>query len=81
MNFTQDEDTLQPPLAEGTHPLESEQSVKIAKSTGGNHHERLEKLYGALQALMANKFTGYLKLNFTQGTLGRVEKFEEILRK
>jgi len=31
--------------------------------------------------LQALGFTGYIKINFSQGSVGRVEKFEEILRK
>ena len=39
--------------------------------------DRLEKLVLAIRSLMENKFTGYIKLNFTQGSIGRIEKFEE----
>jgi hypothetical protein len=30
--------------------------------------------------LTEQQFTGYIKVNFTQGGIGRVEKFEEILK-
>jgi len=33
-----------------------------------------------IKVLMDIKFTGYLKVNFSRGTIGRVEKFEEILK-
>jgi hypothetical protein len=26
------------------------------------------------------EFTGYIKINFSQGGIGRIEKYEEILR-
>jgi hypothetical protein len=32
------------------------------------------------KVLMDKKFTGYIKINFTSGTVERVEKFEEILK-
>lgn len=43
--------------------------------------DKLHQLSEALTVLRDHKFTGYIKVNFTQGTIGRVEKFEEILRK
>jgi len=43
--------------------------------------DRLEKLMSVIRALIESRFTGYIKLNFTQGSIGRIEKFEEILRK
>ena len=52
---------------------ESHQEAKREKT------DRLETLGAALKGLMDRKFTGYIKLNFSQGSIGRVEKFEEIL--
>jgi hypothetical protein len=43
-------------------------------------HEKLERLVEVMSDLMGQEFTGHLKINFTQGGIGRVEKFEEILR-
>ena len=43
--------------------------------------EKLTKLIGMIQVLMDKKFTGSVKINFDRGTVGRVEKFEEILKK
>lgn len=43
--------------------------------------EKLTKIIDMIKALMDKKFTGYIKINFTRGTIGRVEKFEEILKK
>ncbi|NLI81618.1 MAG: hypothetical protein GX443_08020 [Deltaproteobacteria bacterium] len=43
--------------------------------------DKLTRLIAAIRELMELQFTGYIKINFTQGALGRVEKFEEILRK
>jgi hypothetical protein len=34
----------------------------------------------AIQEMNAKEFTGYIKINFTQGGIGRIEKYEEILR-
>jgi len=43
--------------------------------------ERLSRLVDIINALMNKKFTGYIRINFNRGTIGRVEKFEEILKK
>jgi hypothetical protein len=43
--------------------------------------DKLSKLWSVINSLIAGEFTGYIKLNFTQGSIGRIEKFEEILRK
>ncbi len=37
-------------------------------------------LVSVIRELMENQFTGHLKINFSQGGIGRIEKFEEILR-
>ena len=42
--------------------------------------EKLEKLVTVMTSLMGDEFTGHIKINFTQGSIGRVEKFEEILK-
>lgn len=44
------------------------------------HPNTTEKLLGVIEDLVERQFTGYLKLNFSHGTIARVEKFEEILR-
>jgi hypothetical protein len=43
--------------------------------------DKLTKLWTVINSLIATEFTGYIKLNFTQGSIGRIEKFEEILKK
>ena len=43
--------------------------------------ERFEKMVELLKDLMKGQFTGYLKINFSQGGISRVEKFEEVLKK
>lgn len=42
--------------------------------------EKMEKLIEVMTGLISEEFTGHLKINFSQGGIGRVEKFEEILR-
>jgi len=37
-------------------------------------------LVNAIQEMNEKEFTGYIKINFTQGGIGRIEKYEEILR-
>ncbi len=43
--------------------------------------DKLPKLIDMIKALVDRKFTGYIKINFIRGAIGRVEKFEEILKK
>jgi hypothetical protein len=41
---------------------------------------KLARLVETIKTLTEQRFTGYIKVNFTQGGIGRVEKFEEILK-
>ena len=41
---------------------------------------KLNRLMDLMKALVEGRFTGYIKVNFSQGGIGRVEKFEEILK-
>jgi hypothetical protein len=43
--------------------------------------DKLSRLWAVINGLITSEFTGYIKLNFTQGSIGRIEKFEEILKK
>lgn len=43
--------------------------------------DKLNKIVEMIRTLMEKKFTGYIRINFSQGTVGRIEKFEEILKK
>ena len=43
--------------------------------------ERLEKIVELLKELSKGQFTGYIKINFSQGGISRVEKYEEVLKK
>ena len=43
--------------------------------------DKLTKLHEYLSSIRNENFTGYIKVNFSQGNVGRVEKFEEILKK
>jgi hypothetical protein len=40
--------------------------------------EKYEKLFEILKELKKSEFTGSLKINFTQGGVGRIEKLEEM---
>jgi hypothetical protein len=56
-------------IKNGSHPKSS--SSKMA---------RLTDLMNVIQEMNEKEFTGYIKINFTQGGIGRIEKYEEILR-
>ena len=40
--------------------------------------DKMKRLGDEIRTLMEGEFSGYLKINFTQGSLGRIEKSEEI---
>ena len=40
--------------------------------------DRMTRLVEVIENLIESEITGYIKINFTQGSLGRIEKFEEI---
>ncbi len=42
--------------------------------------KKLDLLKKEMESLTESEFTGYVKINFSQGSIGRVEKFEEILK-
>ena len=51
------------------------------KNVNNNQADRFKKLEKYLKELQAEKFTGYIKVNFSQGSIAKVEKFEEVLKK
>jgi hypothetical protein len=42
--------------------------------------EKLARIVELMKTLADEKFTGYIKVNYSQGGIGRIEKFEEILK-
>jgi hypothetical protein len=40
--------------------------------------DRMQKLTEAIRMLIVNEFSGHIKINFSQGSIGRVEKSEEL---
>jgi hypothetical protein len=40
----------------------------------------IERLQDLITKLAREEFTGQIKINFTQGGVGRVEKYEEVLK-
>ncbi|MBT8340163.1 MAG: hypothetical protein HKP58_04805 [Desulfatitalea sp.] len=59
----------------------SNMPAKIIEKPKSSQMKKLEKVVEYLNGIRDEKFTGYIKINYTQGNVGRVEKFEEILRK
>jgi hypothetical protein len=54
---------------------------KVVKAIEKKSKNKLALLMEYLDGIKSQNFTGYIKVNFSQGTIGRVERFEEILRK
>ena len=51
------------------------------KKVNNNQAGRLKKLEKYLKELQAKEFTGHIRVNFSQGGIAKVEKFEEVLKK
>lgn len=55
-------------------------SATIKRSTrNGSRHAKFKRLVEILQEMSDREFTGHVKINFSQGGIGRIEKFEELL--
>lgn len=54
---------------------------KVIRSEKRPRPDRLHDLVTYLLSLGERDFTGYIKVNYSQGSIGRVERFEEILKK
>jgi hypothetical protein len=55
--------------------------VIAVQRAGKENGDKYLKLVEYLRQLQETQFTGYIKVNFSQGSVGRIEKFEEILKK
>ncbi len=40
--------------------------------------DRMKRLIETIRMLMEGEFCGYIKINFSEGSLGRIEKSEEL---
>jgi len=54
--------------------------VKKNSKVRKRKEDKQERFIDFLDDAKQAKFTGYLKINFSQGQIGRIEKFEEILK-
>lgn len=43
--------------------------------------EKITKIIDMIKALLDKKFTGFIKIHFNRGNIGKMEKVEEILKK
>ena len=53
----------------------------MSQTSKTNQAERLDLLIEYLKSIRKDQLTGYIKINFNQGNICKIEKFEEILRK
>lgn len=54
---------------------------KVVRTEKRPKYDRVQELIAYLHSLGDQEFTGFIKINYSQGSIGRVERFEEILRK
>jgi hypothetical protein len=52
----------------------------VLRRPGRDKEEKLREFFRYMKNLQEQRFTGYVKVNFSQGSLSRIEKFEEILK-
>jgi hypothetical protein len=57
-----------------------EQDMVVIKHLKNMNGDKRAMLVDIIDQLTRAEFTGYLKVNFSQGGIGRVEKFEEIMK-
>jgi hypothetical protein len=55
-------------------------AIDIKKGSSLKETDKFDRLSRLMTKLIKEEFTGHLKINFSQGGIGRVEKFEEILK-
>jgi len=53
---------------------------KNSDTGNGDGGERFDQLIEHLKALQEANFTGHIKINFSQGGIARIEKFEELFK-
>lgn len=67
---------MQPTVIHNKQQGLSKEALKDKKA-----EKKMKRLVDYLKGVTTENFTGYIKVNFSQGSLGRVERFEEILKK
>jgi hypothetical protein len=72
-------DSEEKEISAGRSDMRNE-AIDIKKLTDLKQAEKLDKLSELMVKLITEEFTGHIKINFSQGGIGRVEKFEEILK-
>ena len=56
-------------------------NAEVIQKPKARKPDKLKQLYDYFLSIREDNFTGYIKVNFSQGNVGRVEKFEEILKR
>ena len=59
---------------------EPDNGVITVVAKNGGREDKLGRLVAYLEHLSTQKFTGNIRINLTQGRIGRVEKYEEVLK-
>jgi len=61
-------------------PMHTLKEINRVKAVKIDRNLKFARLVEVLQEMIETEFTGHVKINFSQGGIGRIEKFEEILR-
>ncbi|MGD2063096.1 MAG: hypothetical protein PVF51_05885 [Nitrospirota bacterium] len=52
----------------------------VVASKNGSRDDKFARLVAYLERLRLQNFTGNIRINWTQGRIGRIEKYEEVLK-
>lgn len=53
---------------------------KVVREINSKQKSKFDKVIDYLREIHGDQFTGYIKINYSQGNIGRIERFEEILK-
>lgn len=70
---------MQPTVIHNKERLSKEDLKQAMKDKKAE--KKMKRLVDYFKDIQTENFTGYIKVNFSQGSVGRVERFEEILKK
>lgn len=66
-------------VGKGPFTTGKEQRARMNHDRSSSLKKRLQEVLEYLVILEQSKFTGYIRINYSQGSVGRIEKMEEIL--
>jgi len=63
-----------------TVPPPTDQTASLCKNKKESQYDKFLRLCEYIEAIRQSGLTGHIKVNFNQGNICKIEKYEEILR-